>query len=270
MLEFTPQNICDSRFNGVLFTMFTSFLKLPSAALLLACIYSLSAMGQAVGSIPYKSQNVADDGTPVLIKHLPQWESVRDRATLSGSADALKSVLGERSILDQIDFPGGTEAATAQYDEGKLLIVEYATPQASVEADKKITANLGRDGTVYRRIGNYNAFVFDAADQAAANALLDQVKYEVAVQWLGANPYIISPERAFVLQTADLFVSTVLIIVMGIGFAILFGIVSGYAFFSFREYRRASTPTFSDAGGITRLNLDGLTADIVPDRLLKD
>lgn len=239
-------------------------------SLILAVNLSLAALGQSVGSLPYKSQNVADDGTPVLIKHLPQWESVRDRTTLAGTTDDLKAVLGERSILDQIDFPGGTEAATAQYDAGKLLIIEYATPQASVEADKKITANLGRDGTVYRRIGNYNAFVFDASDQAAANALLDQVKYEVAVQWLGANPYIISPERAFVLQTADLFVSTVLIIVMGIGFAILFGIVSGYAFFSFREYRRASTPTFSDAGGITRLNLDGLTPDIVPDRLLKD
>ncbi|MBK8465369.1 MAG: hypothetical protein IPL32_06015 [Chloracidobacterium sp.] len=250
--------------------MFTRFLKLPIAALLLTVICSLSAMGQAVGSLPYTSQDVADDGTPVLIKHLPQWESVRDRATIAASASELKAVLGERSILDIIEFPGGTEAVTAQYDAGKLLIVEYATPQASVEADAKITAKLGRDGTVYRRIGNYNVFVFDAADQAAANALLDEIKYEKLVQWLGANPYIISPERAFVLQTADLFVSTVLIIVMGIGFAILFGIVSGYAFFSIREYKRASTPTFSDAGGITRLNLDGLTTDIVPDRLLKD
>jgi hypothetical protein len=250
--------------------MFTSFFKLPLAALLLAVICSLSAIGQSDGSIPYTSQDVADDGTPVLIKHLPQWESVRDRATLAATTDELKAVLGERSVLDAVEFPGGTEAVTATYDEGKLLIVEYATPQASIEADTKITVNIGRDGTVYRRIGNYNAFVFDAVDQAAANALLDQIKYEKSVQWLGANPYIISPERAFVLQTADLFVSTVLIIVMGIGFAVLIGIVSGYAFFSIREYKRASTPTFSDAGGITRLNLDGLTTDIVPDRLLKD
>jgi hypothetical protein len=29
-------------------------------------------------------------------------------------------------------------------------------------------------------------------------------------------------------------------------------------------------PTFTDAGGMTRLNLDGFTPDIIPDRLLKD
>jgi hypothetical protein len=123
---------------------------------------------------------------------------------------------------------------------------------------------------VYRRIGNYNVFVFDAADPTSANALLDQVKYEKVVQWLGRNPYIISAERAFVLTTSDIFLSTFLAIVGGLGFAILTGVIAGYAFFSIREYKRASMPTFSDAGGMTRLNLDGFTPDITPKHLLKD
>jgi hypothetical protein len=153
------------------------------------------------------------------------------------------------------------------------LVIEYSTPQASIDADDTLRSRLAglNDAlTVYRRIGNYNVFVFDAVDQTAANALLDQIKYEKTVQWLGKNPYIISAERAFVIGTADLFLSTLLVIVMGIGLAIVFGIISGYVFFSIREYRRASMPTFSDAGGMTRLNLDGFTPDIGPERLLKD
>ena len=241
------------------------------AALLLTLLISLTGYGQAVGSLPYKSQEVDTDGVPVLIKHLPEWETVRERATFAVNADELKAALGDRPILDLLQFPGGTEAVTAPYETGKLLLIEYATPQASIDADARFTAKLSGDASVvYRRIGNYNAFVFDATDQAAANALLDQIKYEKIVQWLGKNPYIISPERAFVIGTADLFLSTLLVIVMGIGGAILCGIISGYVFFSIREYRRASTPTFSDAGGMTRLNLDGFTPDIVPERLLKD
>jgi hypothetical protein len=99
---------------------------------------------------------------------------------------------------------------------------------------------------------------------------LDQVKYEKTVQWLGRNPFDISPERAFVLQTSDLFISTVLVILMGIGFSIVGGLIVGYAFFFVREQKRARMSTFTDAGGMTRLNLDGFTPEIVPKGLLKD
>ncbi len=271
MLRFTPLNTCNPRLNSDLFTMFTVFSKNLIAALFLAFIYSLSAYSQPVGSLPYTSQEVAADGVPVLIKHLPEWETVHHQAKFAYSVGELKSILGDHPILDLVEFPGGTEAVTAPYGSGKLLVIEYATPQASIEADGIFTSKLARETTVvYRRIGNYNAFVFDAADQAAANALLDQIKYEKMVQWLGKNPYDISPERAFVIGTADMFLSTLLVIVMGIGLAVLCGIVSGYVFFSIREYRRASMPTFTDAGGMTRLNLDGFTPDVVPERLLKD
>lgn len=273
MLRFTTQNICDPQLIGVLFKMFTSFSKTLLAALFLALLGSLSAAGQSVGSLPYKSQDVADDGIPVLIKHLPQWETVRHQATLVSSIPDLISVIGERQILNSVDFPGGTEAVTAPYDAGKLVLIEFSTPQASIDADGAIKSKLAgiNDAlTVYRRIGNYNAFVFDGTNPTAANALLDQIKYEKSVQWLGENPYIISAERAFVIQTADLFVSTVLVIVMGIGFSILCGVLIGSFFFYFREQKRANSPTFSDAGGMTRLNLDGFTPDIVPERLLKD
>lgn len=252
--------------------MFKSIV-ISSLSLLLTSVLTLSAAAQANSPIPYKSSEVSEnDGLPVLIKHLPDWESVRGQAKFSTNVGDLKAVLGERPVLDLIDFSIGTEAVTASYPAGKLLIVEFATPQASIESDADFTAKLAesRDSsTVYRRIGNYNAFVFDAPDPAAANALLDQVKYEKQIQWLGKNPFLISAERAFVLQTSDLFLSTVVVILIGIGFSIVGGLLAGFMFFRSRERRRAAMPTFTDAGGMTRLNLDGFTPEISPDRLLR-
>ena len=48
--------------------------------------------------------------------------------------------------------------------------------------------------TAYRRVGNYAVFVFDEPSAEAANALIDQVKYQQVVQWLGEDPF--SYERA--------------------------------------------------------------------------
>lgn len=222
----------------------------------------------------FKSQEVSEsDGVPVLIKHLPDWETVRGQATFTNNVNDLRTVLGQRPVLDLIQFTPGTEAVSAQYAAGKLLIVEYASPQLSVEADTAIKANLAGSGdtaTAYRRIGNYNVLVFDAADLASAEALIDQVKYEKQVQWLGDNPFRISAERAFVLTTSDIFISTVLVIVIGIVISIIGGLAVGFVYFQMRERRRAAMSTYTDAGGMTRLNLDGFTPDIAPDRLLRD
>lgn len=222
-----------------------------------------------------KPQEVSEaDGVPVLIKHLPDWENIRTKATLAHSVGDLRNALGERPVYDLIDFAGGTEAATAPYPQGRLLIVEFASPASSAELDAKLKERLAGQPVFYRRIGNYNALVFDAPDEASANILLDQVKYEKNIQWLGDNPFMAQraqvAERRFVVTTADIFLSTLLAIVSGLGVSIVIGIVVGFLFFYMRENRRASMPTFSDAGGMTRLNLDGFTPEVSPDRLLKD
>lgn len=252
-----------------------SSLNIRSAsAAIFAVLLSVSIVfGQSSPGGPVRSQEYSEsDGVPVLIKHLPNWESVRQTAVLARDVPSLKAVLGERPALDLIDFSAGTEAATAAYPEGKLLIIEYSTPQASVDADGKFTSLLssGDGKTAYKRIGNYNVLVFDASDLAAANALIDQVKYEKNIQWLGPNPFRISAERAFVLTTSDIFFSTVLVILMGIGISIVGGLITGWVFFLYRERRRAEMTTYTDAGGMTRLNLDGFTPDIVPKGLLGD
>jgi hypothetical protein len=274
MLRFTPKlrAVCLlDRFTG---KMSKAFLIKSLAAIFLAFTASLTLSAQNNGSIPYKSQEMSEkDGVPVLMEHLPEWETVRKRASFSKSVGDLKNALGDRKILDLVDFTAGTEAASASYDAGKLLVIEYTSPQASVEADNKFKTFLAEtsDGaTVYRRIGNYNVLVFDANDKAAAESLIDQVKYEKQVQWLGNNPFHISPERAFVLTTSDIFLSTVFVIVMGIGLSVVGGLIAGLVFFSLREHRRAGMPTFSDAGGMIRLNLDGFTPDVTPNRYLQD
>lgn len=240
------------------------------------CLLPLNVSAQSKTTVPVVSQEISEsDGIPVLIKHLPNWEDVRNGATLTNNVGDLRKALGERAVLDLIEFTGGTEAATAPYKEGKLLIIEYPSPQTSAEADNKFKESLVQSAqnspTFYRRIGNYNAFVFDADDEATANILLDQIKYEKDIQWLGTNPFMFHrAERQFVIQTADLFTTTFLLIALGIGFTMVAGIIAGIFYFYVREQKRSTMATFSDAGGMTRLNLDGLTPQSSTDRLLND
>lgn len=106
-------------------------------------------------------------------------------------ADGLKAAVGERPISDLVDLSGGTEAVSAKYAAGTLLIMEYTNPQASTFADqnfqKRLAETPANPQIVYRRIGNYNAFVFDAADQAAANAAgPGQIRKERPMAWRGS------------------------------------------------------------------------------------
>ena len=232
---------------------------------ILGCILAYSVSGQDKGySKP--SQETSDvDGQPVLIKHLPDWESVRGSTVFIQDTSALKSTFGQRPILDLVEFAGGTEAVAADYPAGKLLIVEYTTPQAAVYADGKFTQYLSGDQTqppiVYRRIGNYAGFVFDANDPSAANELLDQVKYQKSVQWLGEDPFLMQKlQRYFAVTGADVVVSTILWIVLILGLTLLAGVIAGFSYFRYRESKRAAMKAFSDAGGLTRLNLDDLSS----------
>ena len=223
-----------------------------------------------------KSREVSDeDGIPVLIKHLPDWETARNRATYILNQNDLRNALGSREFFDFIEFESGTEAVTAEYDSGKLLLVEFSNPESSIDADNRIKQRLaetGQGGTIaYRRIGNYNAFVFDTTDTAAANALLDQIKYEKNVQWLGEDPFLLKrAERALVKGLSELFIATTLWILGGLGLSVWAGSAVGIIFFRYRQQKRAGMETFSDAGGMTRLNLDGFTPQTTAERLLND
>ena len=249
-----------------------AFLILAGLLILSTVLTTPSARAQGIVP-PVKSLETTDDGTPVLMMHLPDWQKVRSTATFTNSVGGLESVLGKRAALDVIEFVPGTEAVTAPYDAGRVVIIEFPSPHASVEADAKITQVLAASGenTAYRRIGNYNAFVFDPTNPETAAGLLDQIKYEKSIQWLGKDPFYYNrAERNFVVTTSDIFLSTVLVIVLGMGLSIVAGLGFGFVFFYLREQRRSQMSEYSDAGGMTRLNLDRLTPDISPKHLLKD
>jgi hypothetical protein len=225
------------------------------------CLLTYSAFGQAEG---YRSQEISDkDGVPVLLKHLPDWDNVRSQAVFIQDKNALRSAVGDRQVLNFIEFSGGVEAVSAQYPAGKLLIVEYTTPQASLAADREFQKMIseGRGGSVeYKRVGNYSVFVFDAGDTNAASDLIDQVKYEKQVQWLGEDPFLTEKlERYFALTGRDVVISTILWILLIFGVTLAAGIGAGFVYFRYRESQREQMTAFSDAGGMTRLNLDDLS-----------
>jgi hypothetical protein len=224
-------------------------------------------------NVPNTQEMSEAEGVPVIVKHLPDWKNKQKEVVFVTNKGALTNALGNRPILTEIDFIDGTEAVTAIYPQGKLLIVEYTTPQASTDTDKKVTEKLSQiDETVfYRRIGNYNVFLFDGTDEDSANALFEQIKYQKTVQWLGTNPNLYKQaERVIVGTLSGVFVSTVLAIGLGIVFSIVVGFFVGLLYYRYTDKRRHQWEAYSDAGGMTRLNLDQLTPDVISDKLLKD
>jgi hypothetical protein len=221
----------------------------------------------------------AENEIPVLVKHLPDWEKVQERAIYAVTPQALQKAAGQQPVFEAISFDGGTEAVTATYDNARLVIVEFTTPQIAASNDASITERIKqlRDSnqpvpSAYRRVGNYSVFVFNAPDETAAAKLIDNVKYEQSIQWLGENP--LAWARAEKQHTREA-VSLILGIAKTIGFFVAFclgggAVVGGLAFLRRRAQQRhaATTDAYSDAGGMLRLNIDEITPETDPSRLL--
>jgi hypothetical protein len=205
---------------------------------------------------------------PVLVKHLPNWEVAQRDAQYAVSARILLDAVPDQPILSEVGFEGGTEAVTANYGQSQLVIVEFTTPQFASDNDRRITAkiqelkNQGQPTpTGYRRVGNYSVFVFNATDEKTANALIDQVKYEQVVHWLGDDPHLYERVQRYVLQKTG---GVVIAVLESSGLSVLLCVGVGGLFGAllFRRRRRARQrqgEAYSDAGGMVRLNLDEAT-----------
>jgi hypothetical protein len=212
---------------------------------------------------------------PVLIKHLPDWETAQSTAVYLVGHEALKSTVSNE-VFDAFTFEGGAEAVVARYDPAQLVIVEFTTPQLAGDNDWNIrtkTRELWNQGkpapTAYRRVGNYAVFVFHAANEQAANQLIDQVKYEQVVRWLGDNPnWLREAQRQYTETMLGTFVSVVK--ASGLAAVLCFGVggLLGALLFTKRRAQQSSQRAYSDAGGMMRLNIDDLTAETDPQRLL--
>src|SRR5256886_1724741 len=150
-----------------------------------------------------------EDEIPVLVKHLPDSQNAEQHAVYAVNMDTLRDNVPNQPVLNDVSFEGGTEAVSAKYGQSQLVIVEFTTPQFSVDNDQRIWTRIvelkakGEPApTAYRRVGNYSVFVFNAPDEKTANALVDQVKYEQVVQWLGDDPHLYERLQRYLTQTS--------------------------------------------------------------------
>lgn len=243
--------------------------------LTLAFFVGIESIFAQNGTTPAVTEITVVEEIPPIIQHLPDWKNVQESAVYISNKSELQNALGARPVFDLIPFEGGTEAVTANYNAGKLLIVEYPTPQFSIEADNRVKqffeTNQPTPPVYFKRVGNYEVFVFDAEDEDDANELIGQVKYEKVVQWLGKDPYLYQKaERAYLKTTSEVFISSFIYIGLGLLFAISTGVAVGMLVFYLRKQKKTAAQTFTDAGGMVRLNLDDLTSEIAADRMLKD
>lgn len=205
---------------------------------------------------------------PVLVKHLPNWETIR-LPLYAVDVETLKAQFGQDSVFSAVSFAAGAEAVSANYGEQQLVLIEYNTPQAATEQNEKITRRIqelrsqGQPApSAYRRVGNYAVFVFDAPNEQAANQLIDQVKYQQVVQWLGENPF--SYERAtreFTETTLGVFVSVVKASGLALITCLAVGGFCGALLFSLRRAQQRNKNAYADSDAMLRLNLDELTAE---------
>jgi hypothetical protein len=222
--------------------------------------------------------SIGEGEVPPLLKHLPDWEKVQERAIYAVSPAVLAEAIGKRSVLEELNFEGGAEAITAEYtNESKLVIIEYTTPQFATYNDTRVSDHIKKLNTednreipsLYKRIGNYLVFVFDAPDQKTAEHLASNIKYEQVVRWLGENPYLF--ERAQKIYAATIS-SVILNSLKATGLAVIVslgigGIVGAIMFFR-RRSQYTTADIYTDAGGMTRLNIDNLGTETPSVKLL--
>jgi hypothetical protein len=104
-------------------------------------------------------------------------------------------------------------------------------------------------------------FVFNSPNEQIANGLIDQIQYEQVVQWLGDNPNLLEKaQRDYYETTAGL----LLAVVKASGYSALaclaMGGLMGAFLFNRRRIQQRDAKSFSDAGGMLRLNIDELTS----------
>jgi len=211
---------------------------------------------------------------PVLVKHLPGWQQAQVLYAVDN--ETLKKMFSNQSVLDVVSFTGGAEAAAAEYGAQKLVVIEFNTASLATDNDQRIKVKLQDLSTqgqavpsAYRRVGNYAVFVFDAPSAEAANQLIDQVKYQQVVQWLGENPFSYEQAtREFTETTLGVLVSVVQTSGLALVGCLAVGGLFGTLLFRSRRAQQRAREAYADSDAMLRLNIDELTPESDPARLL--
>lgn len=239
----------------------------------------VSADALAAAKELFSGQSAAE--APPLVSHLPSQNKVEGSERYLVGPEALKRVDGFALLAEHVDFTGGTEIATADYQTGAhlttLMIIEYHTPQASTFGydaafnQLKGMSDVEKQRRVLKRVGNYvvEALVGgdSAGDLTAARSIVDSVKYNLVVYWEGKKfssiPIQFRPPDPAAIEEFNETTKVLLRTFYGIGFmlagSIILGVFAGWSVFYWRKQRRRKLGMddyFSDAGETVRLNLD--------------
>ncbi len=213
---------------------------------------------------------------PSVIRNLPEGSLKLRTARYVLGPEALANILG-RDVTQYDFYPNmGTEIAYARFeqDTGKMsfLIIEHHTPQQSIAAFKKITdyrnslPEAEKNKIVLKREGNYIIEADDFASAEMAKKLVEGVQYSYVVKWLNEdtpvdNGRTIASEA---IKTGKILTSVFGLIGVGLVFAVIGGVGLGFLVFYFRRRDKLVVESYSDAGGMMRLNLDGISVRILP------
>ncbi|KAF0247544.1 MAG: hypothetical protein FD167_3058, partial [bacterium] len=119
---------------------------------------------------------------------------------------------------------------------------------------------------VLKREGNYIIEADDFASAEMAKKLVEGVQYSYVVKWLNEdtpvdNGRTIASEA---IKTGKILTSVFGLIGVGLVFAVIGGVGLGFLVFYFRRRDKLVVESYSDAGGMMRLNLDGISVRILP------
>lgn len=213
---------------------------------------------------------------PSVVRNLPTGSLNLRTARYILGPKAL-GILAKRDATHYEFYPNlGTEVAYANYNqadgETSLLVIEHHTPQQSIAAFKRLTdyrntlAPAEQAKLLLKREGNYIIEANNFASQQAAEKIVNGVEYGYVVKWLHqdvpvGNGRSVASEAA---KTAKILVSVFGLIGIALITALIGGIMMGLSIFYFRRRNKVLVEAFSDAGGMMRLNLDGIASPILP------
>jgi hypothetical protein len=224
-----------------------------------------------------KTNLTSTSESPLLPTYLPDQSKIANSEKYLIGPEAVARVSAISDLKNVIDFTGGTHAAIADYNNGNgkmsIVLVEFQSPQFAVDGLAKIQSHFSslspdeQKKRILRRVGNYALEAVNVSDPETAQEVLKQVKYMVSVHWEGKNASAIPipfrpPDPSAlreVVQTGQFLVATfywIGILVVG---AVVIGISVGGVIFYWRRAQRRKlgmADGFTDAGGMTRLNLD--------------
>lgn len=217
----------------------------------------------------------AEGEIPVLVKHLPKWEAEPREVSYFVTLEALKDAIPSPAF-DGLTYDG-SEAVLTNYGSAQFVLIEFPTPQLATQNDQQVLVKLQELRTqnqplptLYRRVGNYAVFVF-GGDEVAAKALADEVKYEQVTKWLGENPYpLLEAQRRYTATTLGVLVSVVKASGLALVVCLTAGGLFGGLLFLRRRAQQRTVAAYSDAGGMLRLNLDEMTPQTDPAKLLQE